>query len=434
MANALMATRLSEDARAMDNKERLSSSRLWVARLLVVLCPLIALPSLWLGGHDAMLGVRLGQRLVGVLLALCGVALLAASLLFLVEDFRHVTHGDRYVVGERTRVAPAGFLLGAVPGAVLSIVQVSALIGRRNIDWGIDWRLLIWLVAALIPLATAVLLWPMHRPESFGPVAKVVTVLSAAGVLGLGQSFLTSYYAPVRQGDSLSVTTRLVPSELPRNKGVPPTQALRGTVSIENSGDVKLVFLGGMYLVTGYNTLPPRHRRTPLGEPDDFGNPFGGLGRFETKPYALQHIKSHPFYDPGSNWIAAETKVEADFLAYAPKDRFERYVSTVILVTARGDRIRLGKRERPVALEGGQVRVATPVLETSRVNELTRKPLRLLMTYGLPGSPNFPQVTACVAPKDSYCSKDLEVRRRLNDSYGVNIFPAWYSLQMPSKP
>ncbi|MGE5361725.1 MAG: hypothetical protein ACM3NQ_22130, partial [Bacteroidales bacterium] len=156
-----------------------------------------------------MLAIQLGQRLIGVLLTLCGAALLVASLFFLLEDFRRVRLGSGfYVVRERARVAPVLFLVGAVPGLLLSTVQISAFLAR-GFDWGVDWRLLLWLIAALVPLLTGFLLWPIHRSEGFGRVSKVIALLSAAGVIGVGQNFLTSYYAPVRHGDSLSVTTQL---------------------------------------------------------------------------------------------------------------------------------------------------------------------------------------------------------------------------------
>src|SRR5512144_2808628 len=89
------------------------------------------------GAHDALLGVRLGQRLVGVFLTLCGAALLAALLLFLLEDLQRTRQGGgAYAVRERARVAPVLFLLGALPGVLLLIVQVYSFLTR-----GFDWRL-----------------------------------------------------------------------------------------------------------------------------------------------------------------------------------------------------------------------------------------------------------------------------------------------------
>jgi hypothetical protein len=185
-------------------------------------------------------------------------------------------------------------------------------LSSRSFDWRLDWRLLIWLAAALVPLVTAALLWPIHRPESFGPVSKVVALLSTLGIIGAGQTLLTSHYAPVKHGDSLSVTAQLTRLELLPQTVAPGNgmQGLRGNVSIENSGDVRLVFLGGMYLVTGYNATATGGNRGNVvdiaKEVADHGrSPLGGVGTYEAYPPDSKEskpsiVKAGIFFDPGA--------------------------------------------------------------------------------------------------------------------------------------
>jgi hypothetical protein len=138
-----------------------------------------------------VIGVQLGQRLVGFFLTLCGVALLAALFIFLVEDFRLVRKRGSYAPSERLPLAPTLFLIGAVPGILLAVVQISTSVAR-GVDWRFDWRLLLWLVAALVPLVIAALLWPIHRPESFGKIPRVITFLSAAGLIGASRALIVA--------------------------------------------------------------------------------------------------------------------------------------------------------------------------------------------------------------------------------------------------
>ena len=90
------------------------------------------------------------------------------------------------------------------------------------------------------------------------PAAKLVASLLSAGVvLGVWQTLL-GYYAPVKRGDSLSVTTRVVPAQqhVYSLKKEGDVEALHGTVYMENAGEAKLVILACIYLLTG-ESVPP---------------------------------------------------------------------------------------------------------------------------------------------------------------------------------
>lgn len=429
----------------------------WVLHILALSSWLVAIGALVVGVHDALIAAALVPRLIGLLVALCAVALLIAALLV----FRHAL-----AVTNRTEhlwVVPVLFLAGAVPGLLFLILQISAFV---FFDWR---RTLVGAVAFLIPVAAVIAVirasqgagadrvWGRVWESQQTPTAKAVaSLLSASLVVAAGQSLL-SYYAPVKRGDSLSVTTNLVPAEqhLTGVKKGGDVQALHGTVSIKNSGDAKLFFLGGIYLVTG-DTVPLRSGKAQaellqktlpkeMADPRWTGNPIG-VGRYEAAP-KVSLVKTGLFYDPGSSWIAPNTNVDLHFLAYAPKKQFTRYISTVQIIAARADRLELEAPSAGAAVPSqfagmASVVVTRKIVESSWANMVTRGRRYLYINYSVPTDriltekgAAWPSVTVCIAYKVSQCSDKKAQKRiqRWRGTYGVNWFPAWYSLEMPAK-
>lgn len=255
--------------REQHTQDSLGPGQRWILSRLSLIAVLIAIVSLVLGTHDAIAGVPLGQRLIGVILTLCGVSLLAACHLVLSPGRSVERPGpvggdhDEHIDGQRqaTRrlsMASGLFLAGAVPGLLLLVLQVRT---PR-----FDWWVLLWLIAALVPLGAVAILWRSYRPRlgAVAPGRALAILVSVAGLIGAGQTILTAYYPPVTRGGSLVVTTHLASfgEPLVGAKETGRVQALRGTISVENSGDTKLLILGGIYLVTGYNVSfqSPRDR------------------------------------------------------------------------------------------------------------------------------------------------------------------------------
>jgi hypothetical protein len=228
---------------------------------------------------------------------------------------------------------------------------------------------------------------------------------------------------------------------------------------MENAGDAKLVILGCIYLVTGEEValrstaaqteLLRTTLQTEVADPEEQG--VTGVGRYEAKP-KISLVKTGIVYDPGTSWIAPGTKADIHFLAYAPKKHFTRYVSTVQVIAARADRLELGAQPRNLPAQSpGQftgiasVTATRRIVEASWVNEWIRGTRYIFVNYSIPTDQVlikravvWPGVTACVAFKQSECVGTTESRLRDRDrwraSYGVNMFPAWYSLEMPTKP
>ncbi|MGE5764453.1 MAG: hypothetical protein ACM3ZF_11395 [Mycobacterium leprae] len=310
---------------------------------------------------------------------------------------------------------------------LLQISQVSSL----RYDW---WRVLLWLLAMSIPLVAVIVLWPSHKPGGLGVITNV---LSAGLVIAVGQQLLASYYAPIRRGDSVSVTTQLLPSEQ-RNVSAPPPrhrrverETLHGIVSVQNSGDAKLVLLGGIYTVSGYK----------IGQPIK----LDWKEIVKQRAWERYHGSSPPtlvaeglIYDPGTNWIASGVNLKADFLVDVPKNTFDRYRISVLLMTARGDKIRLAPTKTPSnqglpggyrvipASNGGGVSFDAPIAETSWVNTLIRGKRRLYVGYQNVGSSPAPRAWVCIESKrmqPSDCGKLQE--KPWNFFYGVNLLGAW---------
>lgn len=430
-----------------------------VLHVLALLALPVGVAAIVVGTKDAVFAAAPVPRLVGLLLMACGVALVAAASL-VVRYTLSATHPT-----EHRWVVPVLFLAGAIPGLLLFILQVSAYI--------FNWRLFVWLAAFLVPVVAAVAVlrasgagearrvWGRVWQSYQSPAAKLVASLLSAGVvLGVWQTLL-SYYAPVKRGDSLSVTTSVVPAEqhVYSLKKEGDVEALHGTVYMENAGEAKLVILACIYLLTG-ESVPLRSpaaqtellQRTLQREVSDPGEQgVTGVGRYEARP-KISLVKTGIVYDPGSSWIAPGTKAEIHFLAYAPKKQFTRYIFTVQVIAARADRMELGAlpTNRPTQSPGqsggiASVTATRRIIEASSVNELIRGTRHIFVNYSIPTDQIltertllWPPLTACVAFKQSECvgkSKSrLRERDRWRASYGVNMFPAWYSLEMPTKP
>lgn len=428
----------------------------WILHILALLASLVAVATLVLGVHDALMAAALVPRLIGLLLTVCGVALLTAALL-VCRYALSATHRT-----ERLWVVAVLFLAGAVPGLLFFVLQASAFV--------FDWRILVELVAFLVPVAAAAAVlrasqpgearrvwgrvWQSHQ----SPTAKAVASLLSAGVVVAAGQTLLSYYAPVKRGDSLSVTTKLVLADqhLPGVEKGGDVQALHGTVYVENAGDAKLFFLGGIYLVTGWRVpLRSAAAQTELLQktlPKEIAQPRGkspiGVGRYEAGS-KVSLVETGRFFDPGTSWIAPGTNVELHFLAYAPKNQFAYYISTVQLLIGRTDRMELDAPPVGDAVPSAgpfvgmaSVHINRRIVEASWVNLATRGTRHLYITYSVPTdrilterAASWPQVEACVAFKKAQCSEKSLQRRiqRWRATYGVNFFPAWYLLETPAK-
>jgi hypothetical protein len=171
----------------------------------------VGVTAVVLGFVDGVFAAALVPRLIGLLLMVCGIALVAATSLV----FRYPLSATHPI--EHQWVVPVLFLVGAVPGLLLLVLQSSAYIFNR--------RLFLWFVAFLVPVVAAVgvlrpsgarearRMWDRVWRSYQTPTVKAVASLLSAGVVLAVWQTLLSYYAPVKRGDSLSVTTTLVPAE-----------------------------------------------------------------------------------------------------------------------------------------------------------------------------------------------------------------------------
>lgn len=384
-----------------------------VLRAVVLLALPVALFAIYVGGYDIANGAGLGQRLLGAVFLLCGLALLIAAVVSL------------FGVSLHQGLLPLLLLAGAIPGAILLVLQALAF--RYN------WWLLAWVAMVLIPLVA--MAFALLSGDRFKGLQRIAAILSAGVLITVGQTIYTTAYSPIRRGESLSISTKLTPTD-ERQVQAPPlgsVRAYRAELTLENAGDAKLMLLGGAYSVVGYKA-PFRSSKEQQAWPESIAADLANQqwsARYQKSEDIRLIEAGYDLFTPG-DWIAPGVKITTNFILYAPKENYHGLIFHVAIGTARGDRMTLADSADPDHAQnprGAQSGVYSEwdIRETSLVNQLARGARYLTVRYEVSSTEDELRpvtMTAFVDAEETRSKPWTEYNYRLNASYGVNEFTA----------
>jgi hypothetical protein len=379
-------------------------------RVLSVLALPAALYAIYVGGLDIALGAVLGQRLLGAVFLACGLALFIAVGVGLFSK----------------SLWPSSFtfllLVGAVPGIITFVLQALAF--RYNVV------LLTWAGMALIPLAVIATIW--SSGDRSGGLKHVNAILSAGVVvtaLTVGQTVYSTSYSPIRRGESLTVLTKISPIAARTTPKLGLVRAFRAEVTLENVGDAKLMYLGGVYSIVGYRAAfrsGQEQKAWPSKLPAELASQQWSA-RYQKKEDLSLIEGGYDLFRSG-DWIAPGTKVMTDWIIYVKDDSYDGLIFNVAVGTARADRMELIFPANPDHAEiSGRVHSEWRVRETSLLNQLTRGTRYVTVIYrsgSAEGQLDPMTMEAFVDSEETRSQTLSEYNDRLNASYGVTQFGA----------
>lgn len=352
----------------------------WSFGALMVTVLAIGAGSLMLGGHDALLSYRPTERLLGVVIAVAGLASLT---------------GIALIWQGRPGLAALGFALGTLPGFSLTILQVS---------FDQSSRTACWLLVSVAPAVAAIVTLLFGRPGSSRPsdtvLAAVVAAVTAVAVPAAG--LLVSALRPNTDAQKPDVRLGMtVVAERTEPNG--KRYALVDIrVDAANIGKRSLTVLASRYAAVAVKATArdmPAQSDWPLGEEltsDEWSGRYETPGPATLIETSFEFVVSGTVLEPGQH-------VCNNFLVYAPVEEYNTVQSSITLVTAVTDRLHLEepqeKEPRVDYTEIGTalaepVRSVTRIVPTSWTARLTRGFLLLEVDSGLdpedePASGNY---------------------------------------------
>jgi hypothetical protein len=288
---------------------------------------------------------------------------------------------------------------------------------------------------ALIPLAAILVIWSSgDRPGGLKQVNAILSAGAVVTVLTVGQAVYSTTYSPIRRGESLTVITKISPIAARKTKSpkLGSMRAFRAEVTLENVGDAKLMYLGGVYSIVGYRApfrSGQEQKTWPPKIPAELASQ-GWSARYQKKEDLSLIEGGYDLFTSG-DWIAPGTKVMTDWITYVKDASYDGLIFNVAVGTARADRMELKLPAKPdhaeISGEAGKAGVYSEweVRETSLLNRLTRGARYATVIYQIGSAKDeiSPMTMEAFVDSEETRSQALsESDDRLNASYGVNQF------------
>ena len=303
---------------------------------------LLAVPGAFIGLYDAATAITIGSRLLGMILALAGVALLYAAF--------------RQAKNTALRSSMASLI-----GSVVSILATVHL-GTLGLRWlsGLPFDVRSGIAdLALILLGLLVFaqqgridfsgwLPPHARAASDGKtetnlavLKDVVAVLGVIAIAGTAATFwITNVYTPATAPPGLNLAVSLTGTEVePTSDRVPVT----GLITLENSSHVRVRVLGAVYNIVGLPSSPSQQSYEKTVAETFASNPTTADSIWPTSV-------ARDAYGPGQglasgrivadgNWLEPDMTTTFTVTTRVPRTTYSRVRFEVQLIVARGDRV-----------------------------------------------------------------------------------------------
>jgi hypothetical protein len=286
---------------------------------LCILNMLLGASAVILGIHDLLLATRAAERAIGAVFLLGGALLFGSAIAVLRSDNK-----------ETRGWALPGFVFGMIPGITLALIQFGG--------YGYSASVWFWLLAVLIPAASAVMVGLVGVQLGSLVGASSVTLIAAA--IALLPPLLGSAFVPVVD---TSIVDAQVDMKVIGRRG--DMAVIDAKLTIKNVGKRRLVFIGSMYSV---QAVKSKHRQSQseLHEPwrmESELNSQNWSARFES-PW-VEGITAtevgYDFVEPGNILEPGQHHVET-MLTLVPCKKFNTAEMYAIIVTAYDDKLRLG--------------------------------------------------------------------------------------------
>ncbi|WP_144128053.1 hypothetical protein [Catellatospora sichuanensis] len=284
---------------------------------------LIGLFALTVGAYDAVAADRVGEQVVGSIVAVAGLALAIAGGKALKDGARFRERGYALV----------GFALGAFPGSAICLIQLGS--------FGYSPRALYWMAMALLPFTVAVSAWakgarPGGRQSTVW--ATVVTTILAAALPWIGGAFRA-----VEGPETLQVQALLTVSGHRQDPKLGKIAVVNISVTVRNISSRRLVFVASSYTLRAVKR--PLVSNVPDTADTDIIDDLGRhswSARYEKPSSAPKLIEAGYLYEPG-DYLEAGSENTQSFPALVPLKQYDTAEVDVSIATGFADRALLGE-------------------------------------------------------------------------------------------
>jgi hypothetical protein len=287
---------------------------------LITVVLITATGALVLGGHDALLSDRPTERLLGVTIAVAGLATAIAVAL--------AWRG-------RTGLASLGFALGSLPGFLLAAIQT-------NFDQSPAAAR--WLLVSIAPAAAAIIMLIYGRPSGDRPsetmLAAVVAAVTTVAVPSVG--LLVAAYRPPTDAKVLDIKLGLAVVAERTGPDGSRYAVVDVRADITNTGRQSIVVIGSQQSVVGALSVA----RAMPSPPKDWML-YDDISDFETSA-RYEESRSYTLIETAFNFLAPGSVLDPglhkqqNFLVNVPTGEVDTVRAGVALATAFTDRLSLG--------------------------------------------------------------------------------------------
>lgn len=272
-----------------------------------VVLSIIGAFALVVGSHDVFAARGLGSRLFGALLAAAGLIMLIAATGVVRRAAWHVA-------------------LSLVGSFAALLVGLALLLAQWDVG-GRSGELLVWLGVVVASMTALVLSLGQGASEVSKAVRRVQLVAVAGMVIGVAQFAFTTVYGPTVAGPHMTLTSTLEP--VGEKAGF---VAVKARITLDNTGDRKIVVVDSLYRVVGQRVVGEEKRgnKDEFSFVDELGRAaaagFPGLDNVAATQGADESrgavVRAGQLTERGF-WFEPGESLTSEFVVHAPSGRYD---------------------------------------------------------------------------------------------------------------